>query len=117
MVANGNQCNHYKSKQAQLGHSIDLKEIAQSGIRSIGNFKPPNQKKSAYSQIGKRSNPGNGGKMKSLDNSLDNSLDDSLDKNLDDSLNKSLDNSLDKNLDNSLDDSSDKNLDDSLTKR
>jgi len=53
MVANGNQCNHYKSKQAQLGHLIDLKEIAQSGIRSIGNFKPPNQKKSAYSQIGK----------------------------------------------------------------
>jgi hypothetical protein len=46
---------------AQFGHSIDLKEIARSGIRSIENFKSPNQKKSAYSQMGKRSNPGHGG--------------------------------------------------------
>jgi hypothetical protein len=103
---------------AQFGHSIDLKEIARSGTRSIGNFKPPNQKKSDYSQIGKRSNLGYGGKMRSLDESLDDSLDDSLknrlDGTLDYSLDKSLDDSLDKSLDNDLDNDLDKSLDDSL---
>ncbi|WP_368732194.1 thermonuclease family protein, partial [Microcystis aeruginosa] len=70
---NGAQCNRYKLHLAQLGHLIDLKEIARSGIRSIGNSKPPNQKKSAYSQTGRRSSLGHGGKMKSLDKSLDES--------------------------------------------
>ncbi len=79
IVANGKQCNRYRLHPAQFGHSIDLKETARSGIRSIGNFKPHNQKKSDYSQIGKRSNLGYGGKMKSLDKNLDKSLDDSLD--------------------------------------
>lgn len=40
--------------------------------------------------MGKRSNPGNGGKMKNLDDSLDNSLDDSPSKKLDDNLTKML---------------------------
>ena len=108
IVANGKQCNRYRLMPAQFGHSIDLKEIARSGTRSIGNFKPPNQKKSDYSQIGERSNLGYGGKMKSLDDSLDDSLknrldgilDYNLDKSLDDSPDKSLDDSLDKSLDN-----------------
>ena len=99
---------------AQFGHSIDLKEIVRSGIRSIGNFKPPNQKKSDYSQIGKRSNLGYGGKMRSLDESLDDSLDDSLKNRLDGildySLDKSLDDIPDKSLDKSLDDSLDYKL-------
>jgi predicted PurR-regulated permease PerM len=90
MAANGKQCNHYKAKPAQFGHSIDLKEIARSGIRSIENFKSPNQKKSAYSQMGKQSNLGYGGKMKNLDDNLNKSLDDSLNKSLDNSLNKML---------------------------
>jgi hypothetical protein len=40
--------------------------------------------------MGKQSNLGYGGKMKNLDDSLDNSLDDSPSKKLDDSLNKIL---------------------------
>ena len=103
MGVNGAQCNRYKLHLAQFGHLIDLKEIARSGIRSIGNSKPPNQKKSAYSQTGRRSSLGHGGKMKSLDKSLDESLDNSLDKSLDKSLDDSLDKSLDDSLDKSLD--------------
>jgi hypothetical protein len=110
MGVNGAQCNRYKLHLAQFGHLIDLKEIARSGIRSIGNSKPPNQKKSAYSQTGERSNLGYGGKMKSLDKNLDDSLDDSLKNRLD----GILDHSLDKSLDDSLDKSLDKSLDDSL---
>ena len=106
MGVNGAQCNHYRLMLAQFGHSIDLKEIVRSGIRSIGNLKSPNQKKSDYLQTGERSSLGHGGKMKSLDKNLDKSLDESLD----DSLDKSLDDSLDKNLDKSLDDSLDYKL-------